>query len=187
MRGLVACRLLTVVTVTILVTFHNICFPPLPLPATTFRCTPRHGAFFCRWGRCTGTPPYPTPGKVRRGNPTLTQDSIIGGLVKVPHDSSFGEGFVHVGDDIRSQSGHGSFDSMFWRTTTRKLLARNLVTLNHYQMTRTTLEVALFHLTSTPMDGRLSLDRFNVHPPLLHDGTRLELMIRRSRVRYLDH
>ncbi|GFS32679.1 hypothetical protein TNIN_492921 [Trichonephila inaurata madagascariensis] len=41
-------------------------------------------------------------------------------LVKVPHDSSFGEEFVPVGDDIRSQSGHGSFDSMFWRTRNEK-------------------------------------------------------------------
>ncbi|GIZ01050.1 hypothetical protein CEXT_531401 [Caerostris extrusa] len=34
-------------------------FPRLPLPATTFRCTPRHGAFFCRWGRCVPAPPWP--------------------------------------------------------------------------------------------------------------------------------
>ncbi|GFW88775.1 hypothetical protein TNCV_4972681 [Trichonephila clavipes] len=42
-------------------------------------------------------------------------------------------------------------------------------------------------LTSTPTGGSLSFDRFNLHRPSiqrLFSGTRLELMIRRERVRY---
>ncbi|GFY10871.1 hypothetical protein TNCV_1123931 [Trichonephila clavipes] len=62
---------------------------------------------------------------------------------------------------------------------------------NHSQGKRMTPEPASPILTSTPMGGRLSLDIFNVHRSIsarrVFSGNRLELMIRRPRVRYLDH
>ncbi|GFV22808.1 hypothetical protein TNCV_2090061 [Trichonephila clavipes] len=76
----------------------------------------------------------------------------------------------------------------------RELWVVDLVILNHGQMTGTTPKLASpspnFPTKST---GRhLSLDRFTVHRFPVHvrssaSGTRLELMTRRPRVRYLDH
>ncbi|GFV56507.1 hypothetical protein TNCV_2276451 [Trichonephila clavipes] len=81
------------------------------------------------------------------------------------------------------------------------LLATNLVTLNHGQVTKTIPELAPnspnFH--TKPTGGHLSLDIFNVHQPPLQrglmgpetrwvfSGTRLELRTRQPRVLYLDH
>ncbi|GFT06470.1 uncharacterized protein TNCV_3356031 [Trichonephila clavipes] len=79
----------------------------------------------------------------------------------------------------------------FERMTTRGLLTTDHVILNHGQVTRTTPELAPpspnYH--TTPTGGRLSNERFNVHRcPTQRDfsGTRLELMTRWPRVRYLD-
>ncbi|GFY06033.1 hypothetical protein TNCV_3863371 [Trichonephila clavipes] len=67
----------------------------------------------------------------------------------------------------------------------------DLAILNHGHVTSTAPEMAspspYFHITST--GGRLNLDRFNVHrSPIrrVFSGTRLEIMTRHPRVRYLD-
>ncbi|GFU63884.1 uncharacterized protein TNCV_2313901 [Trichonephila clavipes] len=67
------------------------------------------------------------------------------------------------------------------------ILATDLVILNHGHVTRKTPELALSLLSTTPhqKEDVGTLDRFNVHrSPTC--GTRLELMTRRLRVRYLD-
>ncbi|GFT17649.1 uncharacterized protein TNCV_2587571 [Trichonephila clavipes] len=76
--------------------------------------------------------------------------------------------------------------------STQGLLATDYVILNHGQVTWTTLELASpspnYH--STPMRGRLSLDRSNVHRSptrLVFSGTGLELVTRPTTIRYLDH
>ncbi|GFV50038.1 hypothetical protein TNCV_2354231 [Trichonephila clavipes] len=70
----------------------------------------------------------------------------------------------------------------------RGLLVMDIIILNHGQVTRTTLELEPlcpnFHVT--PAGGRLSIDRFN-STRWVFSGTRLELMTRKPRVRYLDH
>ncbi|GFY05357.1 hypothetical protein TNCV_2208021 [Trichonephila clavipes] len=54
--------------------------------------------------------------------------------------------------------------------TTRRLLAMDLVILNHGQVTRTTTELAPPPLTFIPTGGRFSLNRFNVQQPLCTAG-----------------
>ncbi|GFX15369.1 hypothetical protein TNCV_3302981 [Trichonephila clavipes] len=92
-------------------------------------------------------------------------------------------------DFAQINSGARCYESV---KATRGLLVTDLAILNHGEVTRTTLEKPFtpfspdFH--TTPTGGHLSLDRFNVHcPPPYMGGSRLELIIRRSRVRYLDH
>ncbi|GFV93785.1 hypothetical protein TNCV_366841 [Trichonephila clavipes] len=74
---------------------------------------------------------------------------------------------------------------------TRELLVMELVILKHGQVTKTKLELAPSspNYYTTPMKGRLSLDKINVQWVLLHgfSGTRLEFMILSSRVRDIDH
>ncbi|GFW14173.1 hypothetical protein TNCV_3547621 [Trichonephila clavipes] len=71
------------------------------------------------------------------------------------------------------------------------LLATDVIILNHDHVMRTTPELNP-HLPSsnyytTPMGGRLSLDRFIEHRLLIHGGTRLELMTCQPRVRDLNY
>ncbi|GFX38761.1 hypothetical protein TNCV_4748311 [Trichonephila clavipes] len=72
---------------------------------------------------------------------------------------------------------------------TRGLLATDLVILNLFEVTRTPeLEPSL--LATAPTEGRLSLNRFNVHWSL-HDGSSVAPGLKRatfrSRVHGLDH
>ncbi|GFU91501.1 hypothetical protein TNCV_2542691 [Trichonephila clavipes] len=59
---------------------------------------------------------------------------------------------------------------------TRGLLATDLVILNHGQVTKTTPKLAPSspNFRTIPTGGRLSIDRFNVHQPLLHGGSSTE-------------
>ncbi|GFV58186.1 integrase catalytic domain-containing protein [Trichonephila clavipes] len=75
---------------------------------------------------------------------------------------------------------------------TRGLLATDHVIVIHGQVTWTTPELAPpspnYH--TTPMGGRFTLDRFNVHrcPTLrVFSGTGLELVTRQATIRYLYH
>ncbi|GFX10281.1 hypothetical protein TNCV_1866781 [Trichonephila clavipes] len=72
------------------------------------------------------------------------------------------------------------------RPPTRGLLATDLVILNYGQVPWTTPDPN-YH--TTPSERRLSFDRFNMHHPStrrVFSSTRLELMTRRPRARYLD-
>ncbi|GFT49293.1 hypothetical protein TNCV_4582871 [Trichonephila clavipes] len=83
-------------------------------------------------------------------------------------------------------------DNVVEKYATRGFLATDFEILSHGQVTKTTpeLEPPSPNFLTSHTGGRLSLDRFNVHRPptrRVFSGTRLELMTRRPRLRYLDH
>ncbi|GFX87994.1 uncharacterized protein TNCV_4374581 [Trichonephila clavipes] len=87
---------------------------------------------------------------------------------------------------------HESFTLMSYYSATRGLLATGLIILNHGQGTRMTPELGPPLLTPTPhqREDVSALDRFSMHRPptwRVFRGTRLELVTRCLRVRYLDH